>query len=1436
MTISLSANNYEIIRAAWTAMDQTYGGVAVGHALQPHDNSSETPRAGRQQPFEVPSGYVVRNVIESKLTGKFTVYVNQSSGIVMLVPTGTNGNKDLVGWATNFLDQGLAQWEFSKDAVLEALDFALSDIPGENKRLIFAGDSRGGALAQFALNEFIKHKNLPNSRYSGTFSTISNQNIAIVTHVSPGARGMLGAGAVPVEQLTGIANHHSATKLVQPSGQVGIEKELVSRVGGAYLDPSWPMHYYTVNAPEYTGLLDKLKFGAPYAHRLAQSGWDYCYQNPGEGFSSFETDGQPRSYLLGESGQSMARLISMLGDPSKMSAFEAYFRTSQLASCAIALSPLELANKILAGDPIEAGQWAALSIVALSNPLAKKVHQLATVYCVGSAVLTLSGLVDWVPGDAGIQETQDFRAQAKAGATPLPGFVNKEAKYTADGGVLVVDASETGDFMTYGFSFNNHFSFGTLNGKPVGSFNKNSWTVDDAGVTTLISESGQPVAIRAFGLPDILPAQGLVQFLLADSEGAVLATVSPDSTRGGFRLNLDGVPRSEIKVYRTGADLCIAADSLSAPLTILGFYSLSGDGVVNQSIGLNLYEDGSYVSSLELARLGLIVYGDTLSPGTEDQLTGLAGYQNTLVGKGGDDILVGANDLVTAPWLGDTFIGGTGSDQISGSRSADTYIFRAGDGHDRVQTQGGTDVLLLQNDAHPETGQTIAVTAAEVRFVKSDLDLVVQLRGGLDTVTVAGWFDPDQPRRLAQVQLGATTWSEKDINSQALSIENWPASATGRTEQFVVEHDDGSFIRRTQYPEGAVKLEHVAAFNEDEAPIGELTQETRWYTSQGALSSVRKNYAKAGFKQLSYAGSAVVGVWKGFADQSSVNVDASKQSGTMYEVTTEVAVRGQVHRTQMWAPLTQPVTGESEVWALPYPLQTQPEDTTFARDVDGALVVLGSSHSPYYLPSSLEAGLTVNGGPLVPETALAALPLFLTRSSGEISVEQVPSSGVVLDPALATFTPTAYHDGQGQVWLEWADATATPVKLSIPEGVVPLIKTSAAEILPASSWAHPSLKVEASGGSSVVELPTEGVSVTLARNLNFDSPNTTLIQRVNDLHVVFSDGTQVLFKDWALRPAALGLRSVLGFSWDSSTVASRIQSYVGDENDNTYTVLTAHGQEVYGGEGNDVLWGGATPGSDLLDGQGGDDRLYGRGGDDILIGGPGIDLLDGGEGNDILYGSEHNDQLWGQAGNDRLFGGDGDDRIYGNEGNDWAEGGEGNDLLAGGAGDDELHGDAGNDDLFGGDGNDVLQGGSGANRLYGDAGNDTLHGGENRNVLSGGAGNDTLYAQGLYDELYGGGDFDTYRLAVHEGASRLLFEDAGGGVVDLGHYLEQGISVSVQKTSADQLVLAMSNSEQLVVNGWAHQTTSLQAGTQSWSWADIANRPNSFQLFGGTST
>jgi len=67
--------------------------------------------------------------------------------------------------------------------------------------------------------------------------------------------------------------------------------------------------------------------------------------------------------------------------------------------------------------------------------------------------------------------------------------------------------------------------------------------------------------------------------------------------------------------------------------------------------------------------------------------------------------------------------------------------------------------------------------------------------------------------------------------------------------------------------------------------------------------------------------------------------------------------------------------------------------------------------------------------------------------------------------------------------------------------------------------------------------------------------------------------------------------------------------------------------KIFGGHGNDILWGNA-----------GDDLIFGSNGDDIIDGGPGAD---------ILYGENDNDIITGGAGDDLIYGNDGDDILYG---------------------------------------------------------------------------------------------------------------------------------------------------------------------------------------------
>jgi len=202
--------------------------------------------------------------------------------------------------------------------------------------------------------------------------------------------------------------------------------------------------------------------------------------------------------------------------------------------------------------------------------------------------------------------------------------------------------------------------------------------------------------------------------------------------------------------------------------------------------------------------------------------------------------------------------------------------------------------------------------------------------------------------------------------------------------------------------------------------------------------------------------------------------------------------------------------------------------------------------------------------------------------------------------------------------------------------------------------------------------------------------------------------------------------------------------------------------KIYGGEGDDLLEGGAVlyaggEGADtliatcyadcqvavLVGGQG-NDRLQSVGGDffkpgpgnDTVVGDPDdpngwisfrgarhgvvVDLSAGtavGQGRDVLHwigtvtGSDHADIVVGTAADDGFYGRGGNDVFLGRGGRDFAIGGDGDDSLSGGTGRDYLAGGYGRDAVFGRGGNDQIQERRpGPNLILGGVGRDNCFG------------------------------------------------------------------------------------------------------------------------------
>jgi VCBS repeat-containing protein len=157
--------------------------------------------------------------------------------------------------------------------------------------------------------------------------------------------------------------------------------------------------------------------------------------------------------------------------------------------------------------------------------------------------------------------------------------------------------------------------------------------------------------------------------------------------------------------------------------------------------------------------------------------------------------------------------------------------------------------------------------------------------------------------------------------------------------------------------------------------------------------------------------------------------------------------------------------------------------------------------------------------------------------------------------------------------------------------------------------------------------------------------------------------------------------------------------------------------KIFGGDGNDILFGDAINTDQLPWGVNGNpakpaDYLDGSGLDGLkqfLLLKNGVQPTDA----DLHKFISDNHAMFDvqgdtRGGNDELHGGNGNDIIYGQGGNDTLYGDDGNDTLYGGTGNDTLYGGTGNDTLYGGDGNDVLIGGKGNDTLVGGAGSDTF--------------------------------------------------------------------------------------------------------------------------------
>jgi len=191
-------------------------------------------------------------------------------------------------------------------------------------------------------------------------------------------------------------------------------------------------------------------------------------------------------------------------------------------------------------------------------------------------------------------------------------------------------------------------------------------------------------------------------------------------------------------MMKSGNDLVLRVNGSTANQVTLRDFFLGGDDVIETM----LFETGGQLTAAQIyGAFGMAM--PTPVSLFDQTVQGSAGNDAALDGADGRDLLKGfnGNDLINgksgADRLeggngNDTLNGGAGNDVLIGGRGDDTYVFTAGSGQDTIDNSGGgVDVLRFEGITFNQVGSGL---------MKSGNDLVLNVSGGTDKVTIKNWF------------------------------------------------------------------------------------------------------------------------------------------------------------------------------------------------------------------------------------------------------------------------------------------------------------------------------------------------------------------------------------------------------------------------------------------------------------------------------------------------------------------------------------------------------------------------------------------------------------------------------------------------------------------------------------------------------------------------
>ncbi|MDH0892906.1 hypothetical protein N5C41_09570 [Pseudomonas sp. GD03985] len=269
---------------------------------------------------------------------------------------------------------------------------------------------------------------------------------------------------------------------------------------------------------------------------------------------------------------------------------------------------------------------------------------------------------------------------------------------------------------------------------PVAGVGGDDQLVGTAGNDILLGGAGDDTLSGVAGNDTLLGGGGDDTYIYTAGQDVIEEVGGADSLvfAGGITFN-----QVASGLMKSGNDLVLRVNGSTANQITLKTFFLGGDNLV-ETIA---FETGGQLTAAQIfGAFGLPVPTpaaafDDITQGSigDDGLDGTTG-NDLLQGGNGDDELFGdaGADRLEGGNGNDVLAGGAGNDTLLGGRGDDTYVFAAGGGQDVIDNSGGgADTLRFEG---------ISFNQVASGLMKSGNDLVLNVSGGSDKVTIRNWF------------------------------------------------------------------------------------------------------------------------------------------------------------------------------------------------------------------------------------------------------------------------------------------------------------------------------------------------------------------------------------------------------------------------------------------------------------------------------------------------------------------------------------------------------------------------------------------------------------------------------------------------------------------------------------------------------------------------